>query len=900
MASIQSTPKSHSNNSQVTTEYFRSCSRSPIEEIERMVSSSTLAADDQSRLQEGNDDDEDMNSQFDSIEFKINNAISELESIYKVIGYSSSEMKLKKAEIFTIVQDTINNFANNLQREKNTIENECEWLKQQIQVILSMVNDSKGDKSLSLLQKGLVFNNHQQYIDGYKEQILSKMTSSAFQQSKLGDELTLEQQYDYMVKNIPELNLLESRSRLNVIFIDVLKIFVRLYKQYNSLNIECAKLVVTIGISEFDPQVISTMPPLNEAEMHREVMEEFGNLIMTINTTQTPDQNENDIFVLASPVKSSSSQESNYTHDGSSQVNIKRLREVNYQLVRIMRSLKFTRISTDLIQSLQREIKVGRESLDVRKSTIVEVIHKCLDSIEFLQLSDDHLAELQKNEIGGNEGFLDRQTLGLILRDPLEFGLHDENINHLIQIQNLVDAKITEKRDKWKSYSDSCMQLWKRLGESDEYIDNFMSSNNNLSDLSLLNFKMELNRLYIKRSEYIESFISDTRVEIESLWDKMFYSQGMRSEFQYFNYDPDNDDGEDKETVLNIHEDEVKKLNEEYNQKAPVLQVYDELQDLIKDQKFLQESSRDSSRLLSKNSCKILLNEEKIRKRINKTMPRVIESLKSEVKKYNNRVVQEGKRTLMMNSKDFFEEVLRLESELLNSGSNRVKPKSASTSPIKRPNTSSRNFSPEKKPKSRFMSTKIPPAAPTGTRAKIIKSPTNTRQTTSTTTARANIHTNSTTNNSTTLRSLLSSSSNSAINSSTLSANSPISATRTSSFTSKPPTTELKPLTSPLKMSTTNLNTQGNSRSIKRFTNRPNQYSSGTSEEKENNSTDTYSNNNNNNIGKIDEIAPGFVGCSRERVSSVGTTSIGNDTSTMIGDDYFAWRDEKIKQLNDI
>lgn len=879
MASIQSTPKPQLRTDQVTTRVVRQSSKSPVEEIEQHVLLPTLTADSHSRLHN------DLSTQFDSIELKINNAILELESIYKIIGYSSSEVELKKTEIFTIVQDTINNFANNLQRKKSTLENECEWLKQQIQVILSMVNDSKGDKSLTLLQKGLVFNNRQQYIDGYKEQILSKMSTATFKRSKLGDELTMEQQYEYMVKNIPELTLLEQRSRLNMVFIEVLRIFVRQYKQYNSLNIECAKLVTYIGTSEFDTRVINSMPSLSEAELHREIMEEFSSLISIINTTQTPDQSENDVFVLASPIKSSL-RETLYSSDGSSEANIKRLREVNYQLVRVMRSLKFTRISSDLMQALQKEIRSGRELLDARKGAVVEIINKCLDSIEFLQYSDECLANIQKNELGESEGCLDRETLNLILHDPLQFGLHDENINHLIQFQNIIESKVNEKREKWESYSESCIQLWKRLGENDEYIENFMQNNNNLSDLALLNFKMELNRLYIKRSEYIESFISDARKEIEKLWDQMYYSQEMKTEFEYFHYDPEND-SRDKESVLNIHEEEVKRLNQEYDQKAPVLQIYAELQDLIKDQKFLQESSRDSSRLLSKNSCKILLNEEKIRKRINKTMPRVIESLKLEVKKYNNRVVQEGERPLMINGKDFFEEVLRLESEQLNSIA-RAKPKSVSTSPMKRPISSTRP-SPERKPKLRFMSTRVPPASTT-TRAKVVKSPTNTRQTI--------MRSHQQKHSSNVIKPLFSSLSSSQVNSSQLTMDSPLLASRTTSFTAKPPSVELKPLTSPLKLSTTRSNTLANSYT-KPYTENPNQYfHDDISEEKENNTGLL-----NNDVSKLSWFSPlkmqsNFIDL-REGVSSAGT-SVGNDTSTMIGDDYFAWRDEKIKQLNDI
>ncbi|OXT09733.1 hypothetical protein B9K03_12130, partial [Rothia sp. Olga] len=49
---------------------------------------------------------------------------------------------------------------------------------------------------------------------------------------------------------------------------------------------------------------------------------------------------------------------------------------------------------------------------------------------------------------------------------------------------------------------------------------------------------------------------------------------------------------------------------------APVLKLIKDFQNLLKDKEFLAQSSKDSSRLLSRNSHKILLNEERARKRI--------------------------------------------------------------------------------------------------------------------------------------------------------------------------------------------------------------------------------------------------------------------------------------------
>ena len=60
------------------------------------------------------------------------------------------------------------------------------------------------------------------------EQILNKITAMS-DEFKLGS-LSMEQQYDYMMKNIPKLSLIEQRNRLNKIFLQVLKSFVITFK----------------------------------------------------------------------------------------------------------------------------------------------------------------------------------------------------------------------------------------------------------------------------------------------------------------------------------------------------------------------------------------------------------------------------------------------------------------------------------------------------------------------------------------------------------------------------------------------------------------------------------------------------------------------------------------------
>ncbi|CAX43088.1 anaphase spindle elongation protein, putative [Candida dubliniensis CD36] len=825
--------------------------------------------------------------QFESIAHNINETISELNTIYQEIGYSLLETNNKKSEIFNTIQDTINNFANNLNREKSNIENECEWLRQQIRIILSMINDPRGDKSLELICKGLVFNNQQQYEDGYREQILNKITAMS-EEFKSG-KLSMEQQYDYMMKNIPKLSLIEQRNRLNKIFLQVLKSFVTTFKKLNQVNLDYVEVCDIIGDENIPKSsVLLTLPSKPDAEYHRYVIDEFERIIQALNFSdknQIPTDHRKEkftAFVLASPVKKHQ-ETSEASNDG-----FVKLRDINYQLVRIIRGLRFTKITNELISTIKSEIEQCQAEIETRKSTVIGIIEKCIQFINVLQLNDDQVLQLQKEHNPHVEALLDMETLNLILQEPQQLGLNDSHIEFLISFQNMLQQTIDTKQAQWDQYSVTCKSLWEKLGESEEYITNFLSKNSSLTDLSLLNFKMELNRLYIKRSEYIESFISDARSEIEKMWDKMYYSQDMRMDFEFFNYSSDNEDI-DKEKILSKHEEELENLKQEYSQKKNLFQMYEELQQLLKDQQFLIESSKDSSRLLSKNSCKILLNEEKIRKRINKTLPKLIDSLKKETSQYNNNAIQSGKRTLFINGEDFFEKILFIESEQykISGGRNKSSSRTGSRVPSQSKTISStrqpsRGSNPHKSP----MKVLSRPAS----RSIINKNPSPVSRTTS------KWSKEKTFNNPTTIK--LGNAINSRLeahhrhqhlqphhqNTSLLSEESPMRASRDNSVLGKPPPA-IQPLISPLKP--LNIHNVGNITTIGTPPSTMKPESNNISYGKENCSPFDLS---------PVKIRPGFFDHDGSRRAS----GVSNDTSTVIGEDYLSWRDEKIKQLREI
>ncbi|EGV65906.1 hypothetical protein CANTEDRAFT_118801 [Yamadazyma tenuis ATCC 10573] len=645
----------------------------------------------------------------DIIAKKVNKTIEELNDVYSEIGYTTTEISIKKSEIFSIIEDTIHNCTNSLKREKASIENECEWLRQQIKIILAMMDDAKGTKCLSKLNKGIVFNDTDLFEEGFKEEITKKLTNlkskrenfyedSPFNitnnSSNIMEEISFEKKYEGMLESSPKLSLMKLKRELNAVFLDVLKHFMKTFKKFNSCNLMYLDLIETIGnidSQEINYDYLKTLPAREDAENHKELIESFESTIRhlklsdmkTASFSSFVDNSHEDMaFVISSPrkLKGKDIEADGEGYDrvkevgGSTAEFVFHLREINYKIVKSIRTLKMTKISAELITDLNKQINYCEVNVEERKTKMTVIISKILDLVEELEYSEDQLINLQKqfnerekekSDESINETFIDIETLNFIQSNPVQFGLNDSHLAFIANFLELLSKVKETKQKKYEYYLGHCSRLWEKLGEEEHYIEDFVLQNRGLSDKSMYNFKTELNRLLSKRSQYIDNFIFDTRSEIEEYWRKLYYTETEMRVFKYFDYELDPNDSYDKESILKDHENELSQLKREFESKSEILQDYEELKQLILDQDFLIESSKDSSRLLSKNSCKILLNEERIRKRVLKSMPRLIENLKKSLTIYNKNQVLKGRNPFTITGEDFYKRVLAIENEKL-------------------------------------------------------------------------------------------------------------------------------------------------------------------------------------------------------------------------------------------
>ncbi|CUS21757.1 LAQU0S04e00100g1_1 [Lachancea quebecensis] len=232
----------------------------------------------------------------------------------------------------------------------------------------------------------------------------------------------------------------------------------------------------------------------------------------------------------------------------------------------------------------------------------------------------------------------------------------EEVLNHFQEIER-------SRRQAKELLQNSCNQLWEKLKIPSSYINKFQSDNANLSDMALKNFTEELGRLQEMKKKLIKLLIEDSWTKIQQLWSAMHFTDRETSAFKemYASMTARSATLEDDEKVLETCEAEIVDLEKRFSLYRPILKLIAEFRSLQSDKVALERSSKDSSRLLLRNSHRILLEEEKTRKRITRHFPDVIQDLIRKLTKFE----EDSGGPLMIEGSRFLDVVLEQEEELI-------------------------------------------------------------------------------------------------------------------------------------------------------------------------------------------------------------------------------------------
>ena len=150
-----------------------------------------------------------------------------------------------------------------------------------------------------------------------------------------------------------------------------------------------------------------------------------------------------------------------------------------------------------------------------------------------------------------------------------------------------------------------------------------MNANRGCGIRQINEFQDELTRLNELKHENLHVFVEDARYRIQELWDSLYFSEDEMLEFTPAFSDVYSD------ALLEAHERELARLEALREQRAPILDLVDRHRSLVTEQKDLQVSAKDASRLMGrgqkgeKRDPGKLLREEKMRKRIARELPKV-------------------------------------------------------------------------------------------------------------------------------------------------------------------------------------------------------------------------------------------------------------------------------------
>lgn len=230
-------------------------------------------------------------------------------------------------------------------------------------------------------------------------------------------------------------------------------------------------------------------------------------------------------------------------------------------------------------------------------------------------------------ELGTDQESIDSNIMDNYKSDPAKLGAKLNDLERMETIHKDLVAEKERRVNRINELSKNIDVLWTKLSEDEEYIMNFQNINRGLS-LDVVNeFEKENNRLQQKKREHINVFIQDARETLRELWKKLYFSKEETYLFSPAWADVYTD------ASLEAHETEIVKLERLVKEREPIIQLIDAFEDLLEEERQLQSSQQDASRLLTrgagaKRDPTRLLREEKIRKRISKRKPIVLKELK--------------------------------------------------------------------------------------------------------------------------------------------------------------------------------------------------------------------------------------------------------------------------------
>ncbi|XP_076863007.1 protein regulator of cytokinesis 1a isoform X2 [Brachyhypopomus gauderio] len=214
----------------------------------------------------------------------------------------------------------------------------------------------------------------------------------------------------------------------------------------------------------------------------------------------------------------------------------------------------------------------------------------------------------------------------VVCEDEEAFCLSMENITALKVLLNQLENRKARIEEVCVSHRSRIVELWERLrvpqDERDAVTVHMTSSGKRNMDA----LQMEVERLEELKMKNIKSVVETLRGEIATLWEKCFYSPEQRQAFAPYH------DDTFTEELLEAHEQEQQRLKEHHEGHR---ELYDGVSSWHSNWALfreLEKKATDPSRFHNRGGN--LLREEKQRAELQKSLPKLEKTLKSQIEQW--------------------------------------------------------------------------------------------------------------------------------------------------------------------------------------------------------------------------------------------------------------------------
>lgn len=315
------------------------------------------------------------------------------------------------------------------------------------------------------------------------------------------------------------------------------------------------------------------------------------------------------------------------------------------------------------LEEFKRLIAKDGELCDIMSTTPFAIDKDCVPSLKQLDEYHAYLNDLTKQKDQRHEEFvslkkeialcmedLERQPetsfeTDAMCEDEEAFCLSNDNIIALKMLHSQLKERKAEIEALCSSYRTKIQELWERLQipqeEREPLFEHMLKSKKKNREA----LQKEVQRLEVLKIKSLKCVIESIRAEIALLWEKCLYSQEQRQAFSAY-YNDDFTEG-----LLDLHEAEVNSLKRHYEKHQELFEGVSKWQSNWTLYLELDRKANDPGRFTNRGGN--LLKEEKQRTDLQKSLPKLEKTLKSQIENWE----QEHGMEFLVNGQKFLEYV---------------------------------------------------------------------------------------------------------------------------------------------------------------------------------------------------------------------------------------------------